>query len=79
MDHPFRRLLPPGVILLGIVVVGTVGYVFLEHWTILQSIYMVVITIFTVGFQEVRPLSPTGEILTMFIVYILEMIQVYMQ
>jgi voltage-gated potassium channel len=68
MDHPFRRLLPPGVILLGIVVVGTVGYVFLEHWTILQSIYMVVITIFTVGFQEVRPLSPTGEILTMFII-----------
>jgi voltage-gated potassium channel len=68
MHHPFRRLIPPILILLSIAVFATLGYVFLEHWTILQAIYMVVITIFTVGFQEVRPLSPVGEVLTMFII-----------
>ena len=63
--NPARRLLPPGIILFVIFCIGTFGYVFIEHWTFLEAVYMVIITLFTVGFREVHPLSPAGEILTM--------------
>ena len=68
MNHPFRRLFPAITFLAGIVVFGILGYMFIEKWTFLDSIYMLVITLFTIGFEEVHPLSPAGEILTMFII-----------
>lgn len=68
MSHPFRRLFPAMVFLAIIVVVGILGYTFIEKWTVLDSVYMIVITLFTVGFEEVHPLSPAGRIFTIFIV-----------
>jgi len=68
MDHPFRRLLPALTLLLVIALIGILGYELIEKWTPLESVYMVITTIFTVGFQEVRPLSPAGKIFTMFII-----------
>jgi voltage-gated potassium channel len=68
MDHPFRRLIPPTVLLTCIMVLAIVGYALLEGWTALESVYMAIITIFTVGFQEVRPLSSAGQILTIIII-----------
>ncbi len=57
------------MIFLGIiVVVGIVGYTFIEKWSVLDSVYMIVITLFTVGFEEVHPLSSAGKIFTIFIV-----------
>ncbi len=65
--NPFRRLLPAGTILIVVIIVGITGYMGMEHWTLLDSIYMVVITLTTIGFQEVHPLSHAGRILTMVI------------
>jgi voltage-gated potassium channel len=47
-----------------VVVTGVMGYRFLEGYTWLEALYMTVITLTTVGFQEVRPLSPTGRVFT---------------
>lgn len=66
--NPFRRLVPPFLILLTIITVGIVGYTALEGWPVLDSLYMLVITLFTVGFGEVRPLSDAGKVLTMMII-----------
>ena len=43
---------------------GTVGYHLIEGWTLLDSAYMTIITLSTVGFGELRPLSPTGKMFT---------------
>ncbi len=40
---------------------GVVGFSIIEGWTIVESVYMTLITVTTVGFQEVRPLSPAGR------------------
>ncbi len=53
-----------GVILL-LVVIGTLGYHFIEGWEIIDCLYMTIITIATVGFKEVGPLSTGGKIFTM--------------
>ncbi len=43
---------------------GTLGYMLLEGWGLIESLYMTVITLSTVGFSEVRPLSQPGRIFT---------------
>jgi voltage-gated potassium channel len=48
--------------------VGAVGYMAIEGWDFLDSIYMVVITLATVGFREVHPLSPAGMVFTMLLI-----------
>ena len=48
---------------------GTAGYYFIEGWDLLESLYMTVITITTVGFQEENPLSPEGKIFTIFLIF----------
>lgn len=68
MSHPFQKLMPAIFFLTGIAVVGILGYEFIEKWTFLESIYMVVTTLFTVGFQEVRPLTSAGKVFTIFII-----------
>lgn len=47
-----------------LVAVGTVGYHVLEDMTTLDALYMTVMTISTVGFGEIHPLSPVGRSFT---------------
>lgn len=42
---------------------GTIGFMLIEGWGFLDSIYMTIITISTVGFEEVHPLSSGGKLL----------------
>lgn len=56
------------LLILLIVTVGTVGYVVGEGYTPLEALYMTVITITTVGFGEVRPLSEAGQLFTTFLI-----------
>ncbi len=43
---------------------GTVGYMIIEGWNALDAFYMTAITLTTVGFGEVRPLTTYGRIFT---------------
>ena len=63
--NPFKRLVPAFVALLIVVTVGITGYMFIEGWSLLDAAYMLVITLFTVGFREAHPLSDLGRIFTM--------------
>jgi len=48
--------------------VGTAGYSLIEDWLFFDSLYMTVITLATVGFAEIRPLSETGRVFTIFLI-----------
>ena len=60
-----RNIIFAAVMLALVLSMGTAGYMILEEWNFLDSLYMTVITISTVGFSEVNPVSNQGRILTM--------------
>jgi voltage-gated potassium channel len=60
-----HRLLLPVAVLVGLLAAGTLGYQLVDGWGWFDSLYMTVITITTVGFAEVHPLSPAGRVFTM--------------
>ncbi|MBZ0253872.1 MAG: potassium channel family protein [Candidatus Methylomirabilis sp.] len=57
-----RRLL--GAIL-AVIVVGTLGYVAIEGARPFDALWMTVVTLTTVGYEEVFPLSTAGRVFTM--------------
>lgn len=46
------------------IVLGTLGYMRIEGWDLLDSLYMTVITLATVGYGETNPLHPAGRVFT---------------
>ena len=70
MDHfrYFSKIYFPLGILLLITVIGTAGYMTIEHYNLLNAFYMTVITMATVGFSEVHPLSDPGKMFTAFLI-----------
>jgi len=51
-----------------IVCIGIIGYMLIEHFNFFDAFYMTVITVATVGFQEVHPLSDPGRLFTAFLI-----------
>ena len=64
-----KLILPIGMLLLTILF-GTAGYMLIEQFSFLEALYMAVITISTVGFGEVRPLSEAGRIFTIILILV---------
>eukprot|EP01035_Chromulina_nebulosa_P057173 gene57173-78342_t len=54
--------------LCGLTVVGTIGYVVIDDYPWLDSLYMTIITIGTVGYGEIHPLSSGGRIFTIMLI-----------
>lgn len=59
-----KRLLRAGIALVTLVVVGTMGYMEIAGWSFSDSLYMVYITMSTIGFAEVRELDNAGRLWT---------------
>jgi voltage-gated potassium channel len=64
MDRTLKQLKAGAFLLLITLVVGSIGFMLIEHWNFLDSIYMTIITITTTGFEEVHPLTHSGRIFT---------------
>jgi len=63
----WRRLGLALSLLVGVMAIGTVGYVLLG-FSALDALYQTVTTVTTVGFREVEPLSDTGKVFTMVLI-----------
>ena len=59
------RMRLPAALLAVALVYGTVGYMLIEHYSLLDALYMTVTTLVTVGFGEIHPLSPAGRAFTL--------------
>ena len=64
MSSSSNRLLIALAFIVVLMVVGVAGYMLIEQFTLMDALYMTVITLTTVGYAEVQPLSPAGRIFT---------------
>jgi voltage-gated potassium channel len=58
IQHPFRKWL---LLLVFVLFFGVAGYMIIEDYSFFDALYMAVITIATIGYHEVRPLSDAGK------------------
>lgn len=64
------RLTIIGVLLTAVLLVGSVGYRYIEGWSWSDSFHMSLISLTTVGYNEVNPLSEIGRYFTWFFLVI---------
>jgi len=50
------------LLLLAVLLVGPLGFVLIEGWSLWDAVYMTLTTVTTVGYQEVHPLSRAGQV-----------------
>ena len=64
MEHPLLRFRLAGTLLAIVIVFGVAGYMLIDGWDFLDSFYMVITTISTVGYGEVHAQGAPGRIFT---------------
>jgi voltage-gated potassium channel len=63
-----HKILLVPILTLMLFCVGILGFMLIEHYSFVDALYMTVITLSTVGFQEVKPLDQVGRIFTIFLI-----------
>jgi voltage-gated potassium channel len=71
-----RRFRLPAALIVGVGVFGVFGYMVFLGWSLRDSVFMTVVTLSTIGYQEVRPLGPGGEAFTTLLI-VLGLISVF--
>lgn len=63
------RTLTVLILIVLVILLGIVGYQILEGWSLIDALYMTVITMTTVGFEEVGTLGAGGRCFTIFLIF----------
>jgi len=82
----FKEIYYAIAFLMAVLLVGTIGYIYLEDYSWMDAFYMTVITVSTVGFGEISPLHPMGKLFTSLLIittfgtfaYVISMITRYL-
>ena len=70
MKKTFQLEIQITIVIVLIFALGTFGYYLIEDgWTLFESFYMTAITITTVGYGEVKPLSDMGRWFSVFLIF----------
>lgn len=58
------------LLVLALLIFGTLGYMLIEGYPFLDAVYMTVITITTIGYGETHPLSSSGRVFTIVLIFV---------
>ena len=64
-----KRLIFIAIAVIVILAGGTLGFILIEHYPPFDAFYMTLITVTTVGYAEVHPLSHAGRIFNSFLIF----------
>ena len=54
---------------LGIIIAaGTVAFMYIEGWSVVDAVYFSVVTVATVGYGDVHPVTPAGKVVTIVLI-----------
>jgi len=56
------------LVIVAVALAGTLGYYTIEGWSLIDSFFMAVITLTTIGYGEVHPLDPYGKVFTILLI-----------
>jgi len=59
--EPATKLKYAAALLCSVFIIGTLGFHFIEGWNYLDAFFMTLITITTIGYQEIHPLTEIGK------------------
>ena len=65
------RILIAVLAIITLITGGTIGFVVIENYGWLDAFFMTIITMSTVGYEEVKPLGPEGKIFTSILIIFL--------
>lgn len=68
-DPQVRRLMTCAAVFAALLAFGTTGYVLIEGWSLLDALFMTAITLSTVGYGQIHPLSTGGIIFSIFLIF----------
>jgi len=68
MNQFARRFLILAAALLATLITGTVGFALIDHFPVFDAFYMTLITMTTVGYSEIHPLSHAGRVFNSFLI-----------
>ena len=68
MNRFARRFLILAAALLATLITGTVGFALIDHFPVFDAFYMTLITMTTVGYSEIHPLSHAGRVFNSFLI-----------
>ncbi len=69
MSRIARRLLLIGLALGATLLIGTVGFTVIDNYPVFDAFYMTLITMTTVGYGEIHPLSHAGRVFNSFLIF----------
>jgi voltage-gated potassium channel len=64
----FRKIVQWAALLVTLLLIGSLGFVWVEGWDFFDALYMTVTTLTTVGYAEVHPLNKIGRIYNMLLI-----------
>lgn len=67
---PRNQVTQIALLLVAVAAIGTAGYMLVEGWSLFDALYMTMITLATIGYGEVNPLTPAGRAFTMGLIVI---------
>ncbi len=62
--EPLRHVLIAVSLLVSVVIIGAVGFMYIEGLAPLNALYMAIATVTTVGYGDIVPVTPAGKIFT---------------
>lgn len=62
--EPLRHVLIAVSLLVSVVIIGAVGFMYIEGLEPLNALYMAIATVTTVGYGDIVPLTPAGKLFT---------------
>lgn len=68
MNNERLRLKLYGVLFGTILIIGSMGFVFFEGLSPMDSIYFSIVTMATVGYGDIHPMTPVGKVLTLVLI-----------